>query len=698
MDFIFELLKYFGKFHPLVLHLPIGSLLMTFLLVLFSRFQKESLDYAIRIGVDFSFAGSFMAALLGYLLSLDEAYDFNTLKFHFWAGIVTLILSFSLCVLHRIKGKENTFLSFYFLTLVALSVAGHKGGQITHGEDYLSTANLFEEPNFIVVKDSIDLYKDVVHVVFEDKCISCHNANKSKSGLRLDSYDLMLNGGERGSMFDHKNLNKSRLLQYISLPKDDELHMPPKNKTQLTEKEKWLLKHWVTSGSYLDKGKLSLNINEDLKSNVISFLGVDEKVKALGSNDLAELLSAGFRIKPNALHDNLLKAKFIKSELTDEQLNSLLKVKNQLIELDLSNTNFNDEMSSVLEHLTRLKVLRLDQTKISDYALNSLKNINLEVLNLCNTEVTKRGVQDLLELNPPKTIYAWNTLVDKDQQKQLASIAPTLIYFGTSDLFSEKLSLGVPNIKNKNSIFSETISIEFEESIVNNINIHYTLNGSEPNETSPVYLDPIKLTDSKMLRAKAMKKGWVDSDLFEQMIFKNNNYIVDYDVKNDLDREFSISHHVNFTFKDNQSVLFDGKKGERVYRGTSIEHAKTWIGVAREDLEIDVKLKLSEKINYVTFSMLENLDMSAVFPKKIEVYGKSSNGKYKLINSLSIPLKHKPDERISYFEDFTIPVNLNGYNEVKIRALNHMTFPDAPVYKKKKKRKTWIFADELIFW
>ena len=47
--------------------------------------------------------------------------------------------------------------------------------------------------------------------------------------------------------------------------------MPPNNKTQLTEKEKWLIKHWVTSGSYLSEGKLDLNINENLKSNVMSF-------------------------------------------------------------------------------------------------------------------------------------------------------------------------------------------------------------------------------------------------------------------------------------------------------------------------------------------------------------------------------------------------------------------------------------------
>ncbi|MGB2435501.1 MAG: c-type cytochrome domain-containing protein, partial [Flavobacteriaceae bacterium] len=373
MDYTLEILKYVGKFHPLVLHLPIGSLLMTFLLLVISRFQKAGLEKAIRIGVDFSFAGALMASLMGYLLSLDEAYDFNSLKFHFWAGIITLILSFSLCVLHRMKDKENLFLGSYLLTLVALTVAGHKGGQITHGEDYLSTAELFEKPKLIVQKDSIDYYKEVVHVIFEDKCISCHNANKSKSELRLDRYDLMLKGGERGSMFDAQNPNQGRLVQYISLPKEDELHMPPKNKSQLTEKEKWLLNHWATSGAYLKEGKVSLVKNEDLKSNVMSFLGADQQVKAAGRNDLAKLLAKGFRIKPNALHDNLLRIKYMKSQLSEDHLETLNKVKNQLVELDVSNTNFNDEMASVLEDFPRLKVLRMDQTQISDDALNFLK-------------------------------------------------------------------------------------------------------------------------------------------------------------------------------------------------------------------------------------------------------------------------------------------------------------------------------------
>jgi hypothetical protein len=224
------------------------------------------------------------------------------------------------------------------------------------------------------------------------------------------------------------------------------------------------------------------------------------------------------------------------------------------------------------------------------------------------------------------------------------------------------------------------------------------LDESEPDQNSTLYKGPIALTQSKLIKAKSVKEGWLDSPVFERMIFKNRNNIVDYEVNNDLDKSYSISHHVNFTFKGNQSVLFDGKKGKRVYRGTSIEDAKTWLGVVEEDLEIEVKLKEAEKISHVTLSMLENLDMSSVYPKKIEVYGKSPKGKYRLLESMGIDIQSELDERISYFKDFTLPVDLKGYDEIKIRAINHMTFPDSPVYKKFRKRKVWLFADELIFW
>ena len=57
----------------------------------------------------------------------------------------------------------------------------------------------------------------------------------------------------------------------------------------------------------------------------------------------------------------------------------------------------------------------------------------------------------------------------------------------------------------------------------------------------------------------------------------------------------------------------------------------------------EVKLKEAEKISHLTLSMLENLDMRSMFPKKIEVYGKPQKGKYQLLQSvlLMAPLQYK---------------------------------------------------------
>ena len=116
METLFEIVKYLGKFHPLVLHLPIGSLLMTFLLFVISKLQKSSLDKAIRIGVDFSFLGALTATILGYFLSLDDTYDIENLKSHLFAGLITLFLTFSLCI-SQTKGKQNLFVSLFVILL-----------------------------------------------------------------------------------------------------------------------------------------------------------------------------------------------------------------------------------------------------------------------------------------------------------------------------------------------------------------------------------------------------------------------------------------------------------------------------------------------------------------------------------------------------------------------------------------------------
>jgi hypothetical protein len=404
----------------------------------------------------------------------------------------------------------------------------------------------------------------------------------------------------------------------------------------------------------------------------------------------------GFRVNPNTIGDNFLKAKFIKTKLKSEHIKFLTKIKQQLVELDLSNSSFNDKMASTLADFQNLRVLRLDRTAISDKALSYLYGTELKVLNICNTSVTFSGVSSLLKFTNLKKVYAWNTAIKDEGKTQLSALGSGLINFGTSNLFSEKLSLRAPEVNSFNNIFDDSIYVSFEKHQVKNIKIRYTTDGSEPNKNSTLYMDPIKLNNSSILKAKSIKEGWLDSETNEVMFFKNDNYVIDYKVKSKTNDNYTISHKVDFSFNGNESVLFDNKKGARVYKGTSIEDANTWMGFAKNDFIAEVKIRDSEKVNFITISMLENLDMKAIFPKRIEIYGKS-NDRWLPINQLEIDLQDHPDDRKSYFKEFTLAVNLEGYNEVKIVAVNHFKFPKAPVYDRKRKY-SWIFIDEVIFW
>ncbi len=74
--------NFLGRFHPLIVHLPIGFLLMSGLLQLYAvRNRKNALniDAAIAFTLFWGTIASIGAVAIGWLLSLDGCYDTNTL-------------------------------------------------------------------------------------------------------------------------------------------------------------------------------------------------------------------------------------------------------------------------------------------------------------------------------------------------------------------------------------------------------------------------------------------------------------------------------------------------------------------------------------------------------------------------------------------------------------------------------------------
>ena len=58
----------------------------------------------------------------------------------------------------------------------------------------------FSKSNNIASLDSVSLYNSVVMPILDNKCVKCHNQNKSKGDLILNSQEAMLKGGESGSV------------------------------------------------------------------------------------------------------------------------------------------------------------------------------------------------------------------------------------------------------------------------------------------------------------------------------------------------------------------------------------------------------------------------------------------------------------------------------------------------------------------
>ena len=91
---LLDISTFLGRMHPLLVHLPIGFLLLALLLDAIAYIPK----YAhLRSAVSFALLAGFAAAVItccsGYRLSLTGDYDYKTLSHHKIAGIILSSLS-----------------------------------------------------------------------------------------------------------------------------------------------------------------------------------------------------------------------------------------------------------------------------------------------------------------------------------------------------------------------------------------------------------------------------------------------------------------------------------------------------------------------------------------------------------------------------------------------------------------------------
>lgn len=424
---------------------------MAGILHFFAKHSSESKLLVVRILL-WTTAFSIISAAMGWGLAQSGEYDPNALQIHQWLGVSTCILSAGLTYVMRAGMPLRITNILFILGLLCLTITGHYGGNLTHGSDYLLSSLPSSARKMLGIKQSEEankavpqianlpeaiVYTQLVKPVLTQKCTSCHNEQKQKGKLRLDTPEFIMLGGENGPVISAGQPLESELIKRLLLDAIDEHHMPPKGKTPLTENEIALLHWWVQHGADFKKKVSELPSDERIKPVLAAYTQgtvsqespvFKQEVDAADEADLARIRKHGLLANPISKDQNFIEVNAINSpRVTNKELADLSKIQGQIIRLKLGNTGVSSDFMKEIAAMPLLIQLDLNHTKITDQDLVGLKNLAyLESINLVGTPISDRGLASLAQLKSLKRVYLWQSRVTEKGVAVLKKMRPDL--------------------------------------------------------------------------------------------------------------------------------------------------------------------------------------------------------------------------------------------------------------------------------
>ncbi len=255
---------FLGRFHLVLLHLPIGILLLLAALEVACRFQRfKGLAAARGFIIGLAAISAAVTAGLGWLLATAGGYNADLLFWHRWLGTgvaVAALLAWAAWA----WGKSALYYPLLVVAVVAMVLAAHFGGSLSEGSDYLTAYAPDAVRNFLTgapttVRPAAPklaahrrrsiVYSDIIQPIFAQNCIRCHGAHREKGGLRLDSYAYLMNGSHGRQVVIPGHPGHSVLIRRVSLPPMTRHRMPPGRRPGLTADQIAILRWWIRRGA-----------------------------------------------------------------------------------------------------------------------------------------------------------------------------------------------------------------------------------------------------------------------------------------------------------------------------------------------------------------------------------------------------------------------------------------------------------------
>ncbi len=240
-------LSFLAGFHPVFLHLPIGILAAIVVRIFLPQARG-------RTGWLWALAAltSTAAFATGLLLGAEGGYDEVMLNRHLWAAATFTGLCWIGLWASSSERRPAVTNSVLGLTLGAMTVAGHFGGIMVHGDPLAAAPWKLDPQRFAKLPPlaaEVNVYTDLVTPILGAKCVSCHGPAKQNGRLRLDDLSVIQRGGHQGPVLSPGRVAESELIRVIELPLTSDDHMPPIDHHQVTPVELAVLRYWIEHGA-----------------------------------------------------------------------------------------------------------------------------------------------------------------------------------------------------------------------------------------------------------------------------------------------------------------------------------------------------------------------------------------------------------------------------------------------------------------
>lgn len=417
-------LQFLGRFHPALLHLPIGMIVLVPILEIAGTKQpalREAAGFVLR----FALALALPTFVLGYMLAYGSGDSGPTVVRHMW-GAIALCIGLLLCVVTRrgwtAREQDFVYPALLSATLLALLWTGHQGGSITHGSDYLT--RYLPPPLHRIFPGSglngaspASFYAKTIQPVLDAKCVSCHGAANEKGGLRLDSYGGLMHGGKDGAVIVAGKPEASMLLARVTLSPGDSHFMPAEGRTPLTSNEVSFIRAWIRAGA------TSTSVN--IPGVTVGEEQPEPPPQPVGdySQFMPEILQMqqgiGAKLVPVSAKPSdglILRTADISASFGDAQLQQFQKFAPFIVEAELARTAITDASIDTLRTFTHLRALHLERTYVTGSNLEKLSSLKqLTYLNLSGTKVTAQSVAPLRNMPNLRHLYLFDTAAESEE-------------------------------------------------------------------------------------------------------------------------------------------------------------------------------------------------------------------------------------------------------------------------------------------